>query len=250
MDLIIEKLLGFVMVLTRISAFFLVLPVFGWRSIPVRMKVAVTVLLAVFFSMINQSPVDAGEVSSLEAILLIANEATYGLALGLITAVVFSTVKFSGRIIERQMGLAMARILDPLTGERAQPLSSLLEMIFVILFLSSNGHHLFLLVISRSYENFPAGSVPTMSVLAEGIVKSGSTLLLAGLRLAAPMLAAFLLLMVVLAVLARLVPEMNVLFISLPVRVGLGLLMAAIFLPFIGGFVTEFASWMSRLLPL
>jgi flagellar biosynthetic protein FliR len=72
----------------------------------------------------------------------------------------------------------------------------------------------------------------------------------AGLRLAAPMLAAFLLLMIVLAILARAVPEMNILFISFPLRVGLGLLMAAIFLPFTNEFVSEFADWMGKLLPL
>ena len=250
MELMIEKLLGFVMVLTRISAFFIVLPVFGWRSIPVRIKVAITVLLTIFFSMITPISVDAGQISSLKAILLIANEATYGLALGLVAACVFAAVKFSGRIIERQMGFAMAQILDPLTGERAQPLGSLLEMIFILLFLGANGHHLFLMVISRSYDSFPAGSMPTIPVLAEGIISAGSTMLLHGLKLAAPTLAAFMLLMVVLAVLARMVPEMNILFISLPLRVGLGLLMVAIFVPFIGSFVDEFAKLMGKLLPL
>ncbi len=250
MDLMIEKLLGFVMVLTRISAFFIVLPVFGWKSIPVRIKVAMTVLLTIFFSMITPSAIEPREVSLLEAILLLVNEATYGLALGLIVYFVFATVKFSGRIIERQMGLAMAEILDPLTGERAQPLGMLLEMIFILLFLSANGHHMFLLIISRSYEAFPAGSIPTTAVLASGIIKAGSTMLVAGLRLSAPILAAFLVLMVALAVLARIVPEMNILFISLPLRVGLGLLMAAIFVPFINGFVAEFADWMGKLLPL
>ena len=250
MELMIEKLLGFVMVLTRISAFFVVLPVFGWRSIPVRIKVAITVLLTVFFSMIIPVSVNVGQVSSVKAILLIANEATYGLALGLIVTFVFAAVKFSGRIIERQMGLAMAQILDPLTGERAQPLGSLLEMIFILLFLSANGHHLFLLIISRSYDSFPAGSMPTIPVLAEGIISAGSTMLLHGLKLAAPILAAFLLLMVVLAVLARMVPEMNILFISLPLRVGLGLLMVAIFMPFIGSFVGECAKLMGKLLPI
>jgi flagellar biosynthetic protein FliR len=122
MELIIEKLLCFMMVLTRISAFFLVLPVFGWNAIPVRIRVAVTILMAIFFSMITQSPIDAKQVSALEAILLIANEATYGLALGLIAAALFSAVKLCGRIVERQMGLAMAQVLDPLTGERTQPL--------------------------------------------------------------------------------------------------------------------------------
>jgi len=250
MALMIEKLLGFVMVLTRISAFFLVIPVFGWQSIPIRIKVAMTVMLAIFFSTITPVPVVAGRVSNVEAVLLIANEATYGLALGLVAAFVFAAVKFSGRIIERQMGLAMAQILDPLTGERAQPLGSLLEMIFILLFLSANGHHLFLLIISRSYESFPAGSIPTIPVLTEGLIRAGSTMLVHGLKLAAPILAAFLLLMVVLAVLARMVPEMNILFISLPLRVGLGLLMVAMFLPFISSFVAEFAKLMGKLLPL
>ena len=250
MELMIEKLLGFMMVLTRISAFFIVLPVFGWKSIPVRIKVAITVLVTIFFSMITPSAIEPREVSLLEAILLLVNEATYGLALGLIVYLVFATVKFSGRIIERQMGLAMAQILDPLTGEQAQPLGMLLETIFILLFLSANGHHMFLLIISRSYEAFPAGNIPTMAVLASGIIKAGSTLLMAGLRLSAPILAAFLVLMVALAVLARIVPEMNILFISLPLRVGLGLLMAAIFVPFINGFVAEFADWMGKLLPL
>ena len=250
MELMIEKLLGFVMVLTRISAFFLVLPIFGWKSIPVRVKVATTVLLAIFFSMIIPLPIDTRQISALEAGLLISNEAIYGLALGLIVAVVFSVVKLAGRIVERQMGLAMAQILDPLTGERAQPMGSLLEMIFIILFLSANGHHLFLLIISRSYEAFPVGSIPTIPILAGGIIEAGSTMFVAGLRLAAPMLAAFLLLMVVLAVLARIVPEMNILFVSFPLRIGLGLLMAAIFVPFINSFVAEFADWMGKLLPL
>ncbi|MHC4456528.1 MAG: flagellar biosynthetic protein FliR [Planctomycetota bacterium] len=246
----VDKLLGFALVLTRISAFFLVLPVFGWRNIPIRVKVSTTILLALFFSMIMPSTIDASQVSTLKAVLLLANEATYGLALGLIVSVVFSAVKLGGRIIERQMGMAMAQILDPLTGERARPLGSLLETIFIILFLAANGHHLLLLIISRSYEAFPVGSIPTISVLAGGTIKATSIMFLAGLRLAAPILAAFLLLMVVLAVLARIVPEMNILFISLPLRVGLGLLMAAMFLPFINGFLGEFADWMGKLLPL
>ena len=251
MELMIEKLLGFVMVLTRLSAFFLVAPVFSWKSIPRTVKVAMTLLLTVFFSTIVPCTLDCRQVSVLEAILLISNEAIYGLALGLVTVLVFTTVKFGGRIIERQMGLAMAEVLNPLTGERAQPLGALMEMIFIILFLSANGHHLLLLIISRSYETFPSGSIPTIPILAAGVVKAGSTLLIAGLRLAAPILAAFMLLMVTLAVLARIAPEMNILFISLSLRVGLGLLMAAtLFMPFINGFVAEFADWMGKLLPL
>ena len=146
--------------------------------------------------------------------------------------------------------MAMASVLDPLTGERAQPLSSLFEMIFIIIFLSANGHHMFLLIISRSYEAFPMGSIPTIAVLSDGVIQAGSAMFIAGLKIAAPMLAAFILLLIVLAVLARVVPEMNILFISLPMRVGLVLLMTVIFLPLISSFLTEFADLMNKILPV
>ena len=246
----LETLLGFALVLTRISAFFLILPVFGWMAIPVRVKVAATVLLSVFFGILSPLAVDAATVSTMKAVLLLASEATYGLALGLIVNLLFSVVKLSGKIIERQMGMTMANILDPMTGETARPLGSLLEMLFILLFLGANGHHLFLLIISKSYVAFPTGTVPTVSVLTSGVIAAGSAMLIAGLRLAAPMLAAFLVLMVALALLARLVPEMNILFISMPMRIGLGLLMAGTFLPFVNGYVTELANWMAKLLPL
>ncbi len=250
MELMITKLLGFVLVLTRMSAFFLVVPVFSWKTIPVRIKVAIVLLLSVFFSMAVPSAVNSEQTSSLESILLISNEAIYGFALGLIVVLIFSSVKLSGRIIERQMGLAMAQTLDPMTGERVQPLGVLIELIFILLFLSANGHHLFLLIMSRSYETFPAGSIPTVPLLVGGTIKASSIMLVACLRLAAPMLAAFLLLLVVLAVFARIMPDMNILFISMPLRVGLGLLMMGMFLPFINQFVAEFSDLIGKLLPL
>ncbi len=250
MELMITKLLGFVLVLTRMSAFFLVAPVFSWKTIPVRVRVAIALLLSVFFSVSVPSAVDSAQTSSLEAILLISSEAIYGFALGLVVVLLFSAVKLSGRIIERQMGLAMAQTLDPLTGERAQPLGVLIELIFILLFLSANGHHLFLLIMSRSYEAFPAGSIPTIPLLVGGTVKAGSAMFVACLRLAAPMLAAFLVLLIVLAVFARVMPDMNILFISMPLRVGLGLLMMGMFLPFINQFVAEFSDLIGKLLPL
>jgi flagellar biosynthetic protein FliR len=246
----LETLLGFTLVLTRISAFFLILPVFGWTAIPVQIKVALTVLLSIFFAAVAPVAIDPAGVSNLEAVLLLAGEAMYGLAMGLIVTLLFSVVRLSGIVVERRMGFTMAHIVDPLTNENGKPLGNLLEMIFVLLFFSVNGHHLFLLIISKSYEAFPAGTVPTIGALAGGVVSASSAMFVATLRLAAPVLAAFLVLMVALALLARLVPEMNILFISLPVRVGLGLIMAFMFLPFVNGYITEMANWMAKLLPL
>jgi len=250
MEFMIAKLLGFVMVLTRLSAFFLVSPVFSWKSIPKKIKVSIAFLMAIFFSTITSFNINVNEVSTLQAVILISNEAIYGLALGLITMLLFSAVRFGGRIIERQMGLNMAEVLDPLTSERAQPVGMLMEMIFILLFLNIKGHHLLLLIISRSYETFPAGSIPTIKILTVGITQASSALLLVGLKLSAPILATFLILFVTLAVLARIAPEMNILFISLPMRVGLGLMMATTFITLTKEYLFEYSDWMGKLLPL
>jgi len=250
MELMITKLLGFMLVLTRVSAFFVIAPLFSSEIIPARIRICIIVLISVFFSAVSPSPIDFGQTSELEALLLLINESIYGFALGLISYLIYSSVKMAGLIIEREMGLSMGEVLDPLTNESAESLSILIDMLFVLMFLSANGHHMLLLVISKSYQAFPVGAVSSIPELLEGIVKAGSIMMVAGLRLAAPMLAAFLLLLIVLAIFSRLIPDMDILFISMPLRVGLGLLMLGMFLPFINQFVNEFADWMGKLMPL
>jgi len=241
---------GFVMILTRVSGFFVSLPIFGWPAIPVSTKVLVAFILSIFFYLCKPMAINPAGLSTDAAMLLLMGEAIYGLALGLIVAILFSAVALSGRIAEQQMGMTMSEIVDPLKGEESGELSSLMEMIFILLFLSANGHHLLLLTISKSYDAFPPGATPTLNVLVEGVVETSSVLLMASLRLAAPLLGAFLVLMVALALLARLVPEMDILTVTWPARVALGLFLVAIFLPFVAGFVTELADWMAKLLPI
>ncbi len=250
MDIIIEYLLPFFMIFTRIAAFMFSAPVFSWKTIPVNIKVALAVMISLFFAFMIDPDPRLYHVHFLQSLILLSQEAIYGLALGLISTALFFVVRVAGSIVETQMGLTMANILDPLTGENSQPLGMLLEIIFILLFLSVNGHHIFLMMLSKSFEVFSLGMTPSIEALFTGVLKAGTFMLLLSLRLAAPMLAAFMILMVVLAILARVAPDMNILFISLPVRVGLGLLMAALFVPYLHSYITEFEDFLSRLIPV
>ena len=251
MDVVLTaKLLGFAMVLTRISGFFLLAPVFGLKTIPKTVKVAVVVLLSTFFCVAIPPVIAIEQISTVRVILLLCCEATYGLALGTIANVLFTIVKLSSRIVERQMGLLMANILDPLSGERGKPVGALLEIIFTLAFLVANGHHLLIKVIQRSYELFPAGKIPTTAVLAGNMLEATSILLIAGFQLAAPILTALLLLLIALAIFARIVPEMNIFFISFPLRIFIGLVMLVVLVPCINEFVGHTARLMAKILPL
>jgi flagellar biosynthetic protein FliR len=241
-------LLSFVMVLTRVSAFMMSAPIFSWIAIPVRIKVAVAFLTSIFFAMVTP-PVSSVD-SIFSIILLLVNEAVYGIALGLSITLLYSVIKMSGRITERQMGMAMAEIIDPFTGDRSQPIGMILEILFMMMLLSVNAHHLFLQAISRSFEAFALGSSPEIDVLLQGIITTGSVMLVMSLKLAVPIIGVFMAMTVVLGILARVAPEMNIFFLSFPVRIGLGLTMITYLVPFINGYTEEFAKLLNKLLPL
>ena len=83
-------------------------------------------------------------------------------------------------------------------------------------------------------------------MMVNGLVKAGQAMMVFSMKLAGPVIAAFVVLSVLLGVVARVLPEMNILVLSFPLRIGLGLLMAAALMPMMNDFTLELADWMSR----
>lgn len=209
-----------------------------------------TLLLSAFFAAITPCQFTSENRVLIEVVLLIANEFLYGLAMGLVAYCLFAVVRTAGQIIAGQMGLMMANVLDPFSGEQSQSLGMILEIIFILLLFATNSHHLLIQVLSRSFQALGPGLTPDVGVLVESVLKASSTLLMLALQMSAPLLAAFLILMVVMGFMARVAPEANILFLSMPLRVGLGLIMLAVFIPFLTNFITTFTTWLNRLLPI
>lgn len=248
MELNNATLLGFVLILTRIGAFFAASPLFSWQAIPIQAKITIALVLAAFFSVLMPPPAPAATLGA--ATLRIVDETCYGLALGLVAYSLLAVIRIAGGIIEQEMGLTMASVMDPFTGEEGQPVGTLLEMIFVLLLFATDGHHLMLQILNRSFVGYTPGAAPTAAALADSVIKASSIMMMLALQLSAPLLAAFLLMVVVLAFMARVAPEANVLFLSLPLRCGLGLLMIGIFLPFLASFLKQFTAWLDKLIPI
>ena len=250
MEPVVARVIPFVLILGRISAFFAVLPLWSFRGVPMHIRAALALIVSLVFAfLLPVAPATAVPNHLLGAALVLVREMLCGLALGLAVALVFAAIRQTGEIIQMQMGLADAEIIDPLSGNESEPVGLLFEMAFLVLFLAAGGHHLLLAMIMRSYEAFPIGQTPSVAVMASAILQAGSLMLVFGLKLAAPLLAGFLLLAVALAVLARALPEMNILLASLPLRVGLGFILAAALVPALGDFTAQIADWLNRFLP-
>lgn len=241
-------LLPSILMLARISAFFAVLPIFSWQALPRVVRAGIALSVTVFFLVVRFPGLAFAPVHWMTAVVLVVQEATWGLAFGLVLRLVYTAVEQGGRIAERQMGTADAGVIDPVTGQQGQAMGTLFEITFTLLFLIAGGHHLFVRFLDGTFDAFPLGSAPDVAAMARGMVAAGAAMLEFALKLAAPVLAAFLLLSVVLAILSRVLPEMNILLASFPMRVGMGLFIAAAVLPTLHAFTGEIAGWMKRFL--
>jgi flagellar biosynthetic protein FliR len=241
--------LPFMLLLGRVSAFIAVLPIFSWSGIPMVVRVGLAMVITVFLNLTMPMPVIPEAYQALgPAAILMAKEVVTGLALGLAANFLFLAVKQAAAIMALQIGFGDAGVIDPSMGEEADVLEIFFEIAFAIFFLACDGHHFLLSLISKSYQAFPLLTLPDIGVLAGGLLEASGMMMLLALKLAAPLLASFVILSVVLGVLARVLPEMNILVMSYPLRVGMGLFLASAILPSLNNYASEFAMLMNKFL--
>lgn len=215
----------FALILCRIAGLFAALPVFGGKSLPVNIKIVVVLAITLVCLPILRIapppvPKDAFGVG-----LMILREMLIGLTLAFVTQVVFSAVEFSGQIIGMQMGFSIASVIDPAMGNQTQIMSVMQTLLATLLFLSLNIHHVFIRAIIDSFNIIPLGGWQMNEALIRFLVRVAADVFILGIRLAAPVMVTLLLTSVVLGVMARAFPQMNVFMVSFPLNIGLGFMM-------------------------
>jgi flagellar biosynthetic protein FliR len=218
-----REVIFFMLVLSRVAGIFAALPVFGGRRLPTRIKAfAVFMITLVCFPTLSVAvPPMPTDVFSLA--LLAFSEVMIGLTLAFITQIIFAAVEFSGQIIGMQMGLTISSIIDPSLGTQTQIMSVVQTLFATLLFLSLDIHHLFIRAIMDSFKVIPLGGWHLSGELVNFLVMRTADVFIIGIRLAAPVMVALLLTTVALGIMARAFPQMNVFMISMPLNIGLGL---------------------------
>ena len=218
-----REVIFFMLVLSRVAGIFAALPVFGGRRMPLRIK-AITVFmitLVCFPTLSVTLPQVPSDVFTLA--LLAFSEVMIGLTLAFITQIIFAAVEFSGQIIGMQMGLTISSIIDPSQGTQTQIMSVIQTLFATLMFLSLNIHHIFIRAIMDSFKVIPLGGWHMSGELVNFLVMRTADIFIIGIRLAAPVMVALLLTTVALGIMARAFPQMNIFMISLPLNIGLGL---------------------------
>ena len=218
---------SFLLVLARVAGLIIFAPFLGSSAIPVRLRLALAVLLAVaLFSFVGgtfTAPSDLGHF-----VVALLGELTVGLAIGLGAALIFVGVRLAGLLIGQQIGISLSDVFDPTFEGQSSILGRLFFMLTLVLFLLLGGHRVLIAALLGSFSDIQPGSFSLASVPVAGLTSLLSQAYLLAIRFAAPALVAVFLATVSLSFIARTIPQLNILSVGFPVQISTATLLLII----------------------
>jgi flagellar biosynthesis protein FliR len=220
--------------MVRPGAAFLTAPLFSARTFPLQVRLILALAIGMASSGRVNLALPAEGLASLDVILIVAGEAVIGAMLGLAVQLGYAGALIAGEVIAGAMGLGFASMVDPASGGTTPVLASLLSVIALLLFIGSDGHLLLIRLIAESYATLPPGGALPSGDVMRRLVDFASQLFAAGLLIALPVTSAVILVQIIMGVLARTAPQLNLFAVGFPVAIGCGLLLLALAMPIMG----------------
>jgi flagellar biosynthetic protein FliR len=234
----IEQMQGFFWILMRISILIFMMPLFGARGVPFLWKAGLSMVLTFVLLPVVPPPGTLPQTMSRMALGL-AGEVLLGLILAFPVRIIFASAQLAGQIMSFQMGFAMARTIDPNTGIQSTALSQFLYLFTVLVFFATDGHHLLIRGITASFHLVPPNQFSPHSALPQVLVKISSDMFIIGLKIAAPIVIALFLSNLGLGIVARTVPQVNILMIGFPINIGIGMILFGLIFKNLSPFLIE-----------
>ncbi|SNB47046.1 flagellar biosynthetic protein FliR [Geobacter sp. DSM 9736] len=214
----------FTLILGRMAGIFTAIPLFGGKAVPAKIKMAVILAMALTLHPILRLGNTTLPTDPISLVLLVVCETLIGLALGLVSQTIFTAVEFCGQVIGMQMGLTIATMFDPTMGHQVSTMAAFQNLLAMLLFMTLGVHHIFIRSIVESYQLIPIGGWHISGELVSFIIDSVGNVFILGIKLAAPVMVALLATSVVLGIMARSFPQMNIFMVSMPLNIGVGFL--------------------------
>ena len=244
----IDGAMAFVLVLVRVASIMAFLPFLGQGIAPQAIKAMASMAISMVLYPIGAAHLPVNAWDPVQFFLFVGAEVLFGALLGLSASFLFGGIQMAGELLGSQMGMTLAVAADPMGDEDATPVGTFCNVVGILVFFTLNGHHMMLTAMRDSFVQWPLGAFLSPEFLRQVSVGAAAQGMLTALQLAAPLLVLMFLVSVIMALMARLVTEINVLVIGFPLRVGVGLIGLALFVPvlvtFCGNVVREMGDCM------
>jgi flagellar biosynthesis protein FliR len=241
---------AFMLVFARIGAMVMLLPGLGEVNIPTRIKLSIALLLTLLILPLHRDAyhVDMGSLTPL--LVLMLQEIIVGIVLGATARVTLSALQAAGAVIAQQLGLGFVTSVDPTQGQQGAVVGNFLTMLGLALLFATDSHYLVIAALNDSYRIFAPGEFMPSGDVAALATQAFAAAFKIGVQLSAPFLVFGLVFNIGLGVLARLMPQMQVYFVGVPLSILAGFLVfAAVLTTMMGTFMEYFIGVMHDLMP-
>jgi flagellar biosynthetic protein FliR len=216
------EIIRFVIVLLRVSGIMLFAPFFSNQAVPLQIRAAFALVVAyVLAPSLPLSTIPNGfELSNITG--LAAGEILSGVLLGFAASCVFAGMQFAGQIISFQLGFSLINQIDPQTNVEAPVFSFIHNYVGLLFFILINGHHWFLLAISDSFGPLPIGGFRINGSVLAWLLEISAQILVIGLRIAGPVIVVTTITDIILGILGRAAPQIQILIVGMPLKILVG----------------------------
>jgi flagellar biosynthetic protein FliR len=240
----------FMLVFARVGAMVMLLPGLGESNIPVRIKLAVAVLLTLVILPLHRQAYQIDMQSMAPLVVMMIHELIVGIVLGATARVTLSALQVGGAVIAQQMGLGFVTSVDPTQGQQGVLIGNFLTMLGVTLLFATDSHYLVIAALNDSYAIFSPSDLMPSGDIAELASRAFTAAFKLGLQLSAPFLVFGLVFNIGLGVLARLMPQMQVYFVGVPLSILAGfLIFSLVLVAMMSTFLNYFTGVMHDLTP-
>jgi len=224
----------FTIVFFRTASILFFSPVFNQTGLPMQIKISLSLVVAfVVFPVVNNSQQIALPDSVIPFILLIFKEIAIGFVIGYGATLAFGAFVVAGELISNEMGLHMAEMVDPMFGDRINPIGQMLQMVGLLLFLAINGHHWIIESLVLSYKTVPVSEFIATNITVAKIIHLFQGMFVSALKIAAPIMIVLALVVIVAGLVGRAAPQINIFILVFPMKIVAGFLLLAVTFPFI-----------------
>lgn len=231
---------AFLLILMRITSFMVAAPFFNTSNTPMRFKVGLGIFLSILIRMAMPLTVPAYS-NAIEYAFLIIKESAAGVLIGLSANVSISALQFTGRMIDMEIGMSMATIFDPTTRTQASLTGGLYNYLVLMMLVVTDLHHFLLRALADSFQVIPIGGIH-MGGTHDRVLEFFSAYFSIGFRLVLPVFAATLIISIILGILSKVAPQMNMMAVGMQIKVlaGLGIIfLTAGLLPSMADYIFE-----------
>lgn len=218
-----------ILIFIRITSFIVVSPGFSIKGLPSVAKIALS--MGITLATYSAVPVMDQEAGTFFFAILVLKEVLLGIAIGFITKLFFSAVEIAGNFVDFQVGFSMGAVYDPSMGINVSYYGKIYYWLSMCVFYLTNLHHIVIKSLIQSFQSMPISSTNIGDFGVEGMMKLLGIIFELAFNLSAPMVIVALLTEVILGLISRSVPQINVLILGMPLKIVASFVIMLILLP-------------------